>query len=197
MPGVQTYPSVDEIDRRERDLRNQVAQRAVRQLSEIEGTNDVHVRDILPADDLDQDDSNNDNSWNGTNREWIQSGMSADQFNQTYEVDASNKGEDKVIGIFAFSNVSGAPLTTAIQFEDGTGSIFERAQVQEVFARSDDTVALLEEPIIINTTEDVTIKQWCNNAGTDKVVFHGAVAEKKGNTLGARQTATGRPTPGR
>lgn len=197
MPGVQTFPTMEEVDNEEGALKQELRNRAQKQLSEIGSKNDVHVRDLLPEADLDQDDANNVNGWNGTDREWVQSGLTGDQLEQVYEIDATGNAEKKIIGIFAFSNISANPLTSQVVFEDGTGSRFERAQVQEVFHRDEQTIALLEEPIIINATEDAVIFQWPTGDGTDNVVYHGAVAEKMGNTLGERQPTQGAAVPGR
>lgn len=197
MPGVQTFPAQNEIDNQEARLKAELAERAVSQISEIGTENDVHIRDILPEADFDQDDADNDNGWNGQDREWIQSGLTADQLNQVYEIDPNNKAENKLVGIIAFSNIQGTPLSSEIVFRDGTGSVFERAQVQEVFNRAEDTIALLNEPIIVNATERVQIDQWPTAGGDDKVVYHGAVAEKMGNTLGERSPAQGTAVTGR
>lgn len=194
MPGVQTYPTVAEIDQAEATLKDELQNRAVNQISEIQNDDSIHVRDILPEADL---NVGADNGWNGTDREWTQTGLAGSAVEEVYSVEPNNRAENKVIGIYAFSNVAASPLTSEIIFEDGTGSVFERAQVEEVFARTDDTVAVMEEPIILNATDTATISQWATSAGDDEVVYHGAVAEKKGNTLGERQTQQGTPVPGR
>lgn len=197
MPGVQTFPTQSEIDAAEANLKDELRSRAANQVSEIQSEQNVHIRDILPSADLDQDGTNNVNTWNGTDREWVQGGLGADQLEQVYEIDSDNKADKKVIGIFAFSNIAGSPLTSEIVFSDSTGSVFERAQVQEVFNRAEETVALMEQPIIVNASEDIIIEQWPTAAGTDEVIYHGAVAEKKGRTLGERQVPQGTPVPGR
>lgn len=197
MPGVQTFPTQSEIDNQEQSLKQELVNRAPNQISEIQNESDVHIRDILPEADLDQDHTDNDNGWNGTDRQWIQSGLTADQLEQVYEIDPNNKAENKLIGFMAFSNINGTPLTSEIVFRDGTGSVFERAQVQEVFTRGENTIALMEQPIIVNASESIFIDQWPTGAGDDQVVYHGAVAEKVGNTLGERQPQQGAAVPGR
>lgn len=186
MPGLMTTADKDDIQQAERRTVQELRQRASRQISGVDSPNDAHVRDILPNEDLDVDDADNDNGWNGSNREWLQAGMTADQLNQVYEIDSSGQAEDKVFGIFAVSSIAADVITSEIVFEDGTGSRFERLMFDEAQTLSEGEYALFRNPIIFNEGKDGYVYQWAKNAGDERLVYHGAVAEKPGTTLGVR-----------
>ena len=187
MPGVYIAPSQSQIHQEEQRLRSNLADRATRQIADIETRDDVHVRDILPEEDLDVDDNSNVNGWNGTDREWLQAGLTADQLEQVYEIDSGNNADNKIIGIVAVSNISNDPSTSEIVFEAGTGGRFERLQMQGIETETTGEFALLTDPVIFNAEEDGVIYQWPTTGGDDNVVYHGAVAESKENTLARRR----------
>lgn len=192
MPGLLTEATVEDIKQAEERLVNELRRRAKRDLSGVSSDEDVHIRDVLPNVDL---QSGDDNGWNGTDREWVQSGLSAGSLEEVYTIDASDRMEGKVFGVFAISFASADPLTTEIVFEDGTGSRFERLMVQEAQTMTEGFYALLRNPIIFNEGKDAVVYQWPNSAGQDRVIYHGAIAEKAGTELGTRsqgeQAATG------
>lgn len=194
MPGLLTEADRTDIIQAEEDLVAEVQNRAKAQIEGVNTNADVHVRDILPSEDLDNDQGSNVNTWTNTNREWIQSGLSADTLNQVYEIDASNRADEKVIGIFALSSTAADPITTEIDFEDGTGSRFERLMFQENQTFTEGDLALLRNPIVFNEGKDAIIYQWTNDSGSDQVIYHGAVAEKAGTTLGTRSQNESAPT---
>lgn len=186
MPGLLTEARKQDIQQAEERMVQELQSRAQRQLKGVNSPNDVHVRDILPNEDLDADDANNDNGWTDTNREWLQSGLTADQLNQVYELDATDRAEDKVIGIFAISSIAADPITSEIVIEDGTGSRFERLMFQEAETFAEGDLALMRNPVIFNEGKDAVIYQWPYQDGDEKLIYHGAVAEKAGTTLGTR-----------
>lgn len=195
MPGLLTEADKDDLREAEDDLVRELRQRAQQQLEGVNNPNEVHVRDILPNEDLDNDDTNNVNTWTNTNREWVQSGLTADQLEQVYEIDASNRADNKVIGIYAISSAATSPITTEIVFEDGTGSRFERLMFQEAETFTEGDIALMRNPIVFNEGKDGIIHLWPNDSGTERLILHGLVAEKAGTTLGTRsQTDTGSAT---
>ena len=183
MPGVKSSPPQREIDRYEQELKRHISQMAVKQFSEVSGTDGIHVRDILPEEDF---QSGADNAWDGNTRYWAQNGLDAGARNEVYEIDSDDRADRKLIGIFALSHVQNATISSEVGFDDGTGTRFERVNVQEVLNRDDDPVALLKQPIIFNATQEGSIYQWATEAGDDQIVYHGAVAEKAGRTLGER-----------
>lgn len=142
------------------------------------------VRESLPNEDL---SSGTDNGWNGTQREWEQLGLSADAENVVYNIDSNNEAQDKVIVFYGFANVASDPLTTEVQFNDGTGATFARfnAEPTEVVDVSDFVV--YDRPIVYGSTEDGDVVQWPNSAGDDKVIHLAKVAEPLGNTLSTRE----------
>lgn len=194
MPGLLTTAEPSDLMDAEERLVRELRRRAKQQIEGVNSDGDVHVRDILPDEDLDQDDANNVNTWNGTNREWVQSGLTADQLNQVYEIDSDNNADKKLIGIFAVSSVATDVITNEIVFEDGTGSRFERLQFQEAQTVNEGEYALMRNPIIFNEGKDATIFQWAEQDGTDRLIYHGAVAEKAGTTLGTRSQTENSPT---
>lgn len=194
MPGLLTEARKQDLQQAEEQLVSELESRAQRQLKGVNGPDDVHVRDILPNEDLDADDANNDNGWNEDTREWIQSGLTADQLNQVYELDSTDRAEDKVVGIFAVSSIAADPITSEIVIEDGTGSRFERLMFQEAETFADGDIALFRNPIVFNEGKDAVVYQYPYQDGDEKLVYHGAVAEKAGTTLGTRSQSESAPT---
>lgn len=194
MPGLFTVADTDDLKQAEERVERELRNRAKNQIEGVNSDGEMHVRDLLPDEDLDQDDDNNVNGWNGTDREWVQSGMTGNQLNQIYEIDSSGNAEDKLIGIFAISSIATDILTTEITLEDGTGSRFERLQFQEAQTLNDGEYALMRNPVIFNEGKDANIYQYPDQDGDDKVVYHGLVAEKAGTTLGTRSQTEGSAT---
>lgn len=185
MPGVLTEADKNDLKAAEDSMVSELQKRAQQQISGVNAPGDVHIRDILPNEDFDADDGSNNNGWS-SNREWLQSTLSADTLNQVYEIDSTNRAEEKIIGIFAISTVSADPITTEIVFEDGTGGRFERLMFQEAMTFTEGDYALMRNPVIFNEGKDSVIFQWTNDSGADRLIYHGAVAEKAGKTLGTR-----------
>lgn len=194
MPGLVTTADVSDLQQAEERLVSELRQRAKQQIEGVSTDGDVHVRDILPPEDLDQDDTNNTNGWNGTDREWVQSGLTADQLEQVYEIDSANNAEGKIVGIFAVSTTATNPITNEIVFEDGTGARFERLMFQEAQTITEGEYALMRNPIIFNQGKDAVIFQETDTDGTAQVVYHGAVAEQAGTTLGTRSQTENAPS---
>lgn len=193
MPGLTAEATAQEYKRAEEDLYQEMVNRAQRQISGVQGGKDVHVRDILPDEDL---ESGADNGWNGTDHVWLQSGLSADANNETYEIDPDAKADGKLIGFYAIEAQQADPNTTELTFEDGTGSQFERLMFQEAHGNGNATevVALMRNPIIIDEGMRAVIQQWADNAADDELIFHGLVVEKAGTTLGTRSQGESAPT---
>lgn len=184
MPGLITTAEKADVQSAEENVVQEVRNRAKRQISGVNGNSDVHVRDILPDEDL---ESGADNGWSGDTREWLQGGLSVDTLNETYTIDSGNDMEGKVVGIMALSSFASSPITTEITFEDGTGSTFERLQFQEALTYDDGEYALLRNPIVIDEGKDAVINQYSDtDASDDNLIFHGVIAEKAGTTLGTR-----------
>lgn len=194
MPGLFAEATPSDYRDAEERLVREVAKRAQQQISGVNGEGDVHVRDVLPNEDF---GSGGDNSWNGTNRVWLQGGLSVDTLNETYTIDSDGDAEGKIIAIYAVEAQSSDPNTTEIAFEDGTGSRFERLAFQEAHAtgNAEHVAALLRNPIIFNEGKDGIISQWSDaDAVDDELIFHGVVAEKAGTTLGTRSQGESAPT---
>lgn len=177
--GVFVAAQPADINNAERAARQLVEQLAVQNISDISTAEDAHVRQILPNEDL---ESGADNGYNGTDRVFEQTGLSADTVNEVYEIDSNLKADDKVVAIFAITNVSADPKTTELVFESGTGGIIERQNIQGLLTDPEDTL-LFADPLVLGATQDGVINQYAESAGDDGVVYHGVVAEPTGNTI--------------
>lgn len=182
MPGVKTLPPRTEIENEEERMKDALRDKAVDQLSEVSNPDAIHVRDILPDADL---DSGSDNGWGGSTRLFEQAGMSTLSENHIYTIDPDNAAENKLVGVFAIGS-KGDPDATEIIFKDNTGSVIERAQVEEVLSRDEEEVALLKNPILVGVDETVEVHLYSDGGSDDNVTLHGATAEKRGKTLGER-----------
>lgn len=188
MPGLYTVAELSDIKAAENRLVSELRQRAKRQIEGVNSDGDVHVRDILPDEDL---ESGADNGWNGTDRDWAQDGLTALTLNEIYTLDSRAKMENKIMGIFAVSSIASDIITNEIVMEDGTGSTFERLQFEEAQTISSGEYALLRNPIIFNEGKDGVLYAYPSVAGSEQLVFHGAIAEKTGTTLGTRSEQEG------
>jgi len=177
--GVFVAAQPADINNAERAARQLVEQIAVQNISDISTAEDAHVRQILPNEDL---ESGADNGYNGTDRVFEQTGLSADTVNEVYEIDSDLKADDKVVAIFAVTNVSADPKTTELVFESGTGGIIERQNIQGLLTDPEDTL-LFADPLVLGATQDGVINQYAESAGDDGVVYHGVVAEPTGKTI--------------
>jgi uncharacterized membrane protein len=177
--GVFVAAQPADINNTELAVRSLVEQLAIENISDVGDDEDVHVRQILPNEDL---QSGDDNGYNGTDRVFEQTGLAADTVNETYEVDSDLKADDKVVAIFGVTNVAADPKTTELVFESGTGGIIERQNIQGLLTDPEDTL-LFTDPLVFGATQDGVINQYTESAGDDGVVFHGVVAEPTGKTI--------------
>jgi len=186
MPGLFSEATPSDYKQQEQNVVSEVVRRAQEQISGVNTQSDVHVRDILPSEDL---GSGADNGWGGDTRVWLQGGLSVDTLNETYTIESDGDMEGKVLAIYAIEAQQPDPATTEITFEDGTGSRFERLAFQESHATGNAQYvsALLRNPIIFNEGKDGKIAQWADaDVVDDELILHGVVAEKAGTTLGTR-----------
>lgn len=191
MPGLYTVTEPTDIKAAEERLVSELRQRAKRQIEGISGDTQVHIRDILPDEDL---ESGADNGWNGTDRDWAQDGLTALTQNEVYTIDPNEKMEGKIIGFFAISSIATEILTNEVILEDGTGSTFERLQFEEARTLSQGEYALMRNPVIINAGKEALIHLYPDSAGDEQIVLHGAIAEKAGRTIGTRSEVENAPT---
>lgn len=176
--GILTDPTVADINEIENRVRNAITQLAVSDIQSITGRDQVVVRDLLPDQDL---ETTSDNGWTDTDNKWETTGFTADQFSDAYGIDSTARAENKIIAIYAISNVAANPVTTEIQFETGSGAPFEQLQVEGMLT-DEEVIGLLADPIIYGADQDGTIRQYQTGAA-DEVVYHGVVAEQKGSTF--------------
>lgn len=177
--GLLTAQTPQDLAAFESAVRKTVEQMALSGIADVETVQDVHTRNILPSEDL---ESGADNGWNGDDREFVQDGLSADQMNEVYDLNSNGRLDEKVLGIFGVTSLAANPVTTQIQFESGTGGIFERLQVEGVYTEENVT-GILANPVIFGATQDGVISQWAKAAGDDQLVYHAVIAETEGETL--------------
>lgn len=176
--GILADPTASDMSRQEKRIRNAVQSLAQRDISEVSSADDVAVRDLVPAEDL---ESGADNGWDGSARQWDQSGLTADSVNETYQVDSGAKADSKVVAIFAVSNLAADPSTTELIFESTTGGTFERLQTEGLIT-DEEVTGLIADPIVLRADQDAVISQY-STATSDQLILHGAVAEPTGQTL--------------
>lgn len=164
---------------------------AVRQMDAVAGEDDVTVRDLLPAEDF---GSGADNGWNGDDREWVQSNLTADAVNEVYEIDNRGKAQNKVIVIYGVSNLSADPSTTELELATGSGGTIDKAQIESMLL-DDEVRGLLTNPYFFGVNEAATLKQYVTDT-SDELVYHGVVAEQDGNTLEASDRFLRSVSPG-
>lgn len=191
MPGLYTVAEATDIKAAEERMVSELRQRAKKQIEGVNSDSEVHIRDILPDEDL---ESGSDNGWNGTDRDWEQSGLTALSLNEVYTLDSTAKMEGKVLGIFAISSIASDILTNELVLEDGTGSTFERLQFEEARTISQGEYALMRNPVIFNEGKDGVIYLYPDGAGDEQIVLHGAIAEQAGRTIGTRSQNESAPT---
>lgn len=177
--GILIDPTPAQINRVEENVRQLLQTLAIRQLEGVDGVDDVDVRDLIPSEDL---DSGADNGWTTGTREWTQTTLTADAFNETYTIDAdTGLAENKVVALIVVSNNAASPTTTEVRFDTGTGGTFERLQIEGLLT-DEEVLGLIADPIV-NLPDQVTVINQYVTGTSDALVLSGAVAEKTSTTL--------------
>lgn len=176
--GILIDPTASQIGSAESRVRQTVQAIAVSELASVNSPQDVTTRNLLPNEDL---DSGADNGWNGTDREFTQTGLTAG-LNEVYQIQSGGAAQDKAIAILAVSNLASHPITSELTFQNATGGTFERLHTESLLLDSEVT-GLLADPIIVKPDQDAVINQYAKEAGDDQVVYHGVVSESTNNTL--------------
>lgn len=141
------------------------------------------VREILPNEDL---ESGADNGWNGSDRDWVQQGLSADQTQTVYNINSNGAAQNKVIVFYGIANVASDPLTTEIEYQDGTSATFFRLNSELLELTDVSDYVIFNNEIVYGSTEDGDLIQWADAGGDDHVVYLAKVAEPLGETLSSR-----------
>lgn len=212
MPGLFAHRSASDYKQAEQNLARELEQRAINQIEGVNSPDDMHLRDILPSEDLEPGADQSGDGWVSAvddHRVWLQGDMSQADLMHAYNINASGRAEGKVIGVYAISAQADDPATTEVEFRDGTGSIYERVAFQEAHHRGTDVVpvqALMRNPVIFNEGHDGEIHQFSDDESTtqaagnaadfrgDELAYHGFVAEKAGTTLGTRSQTESTPS---
>lgn len=175
--GILTAPSPRDIEIVERRVENVAARLAVQNVSDIDNLSEVAIRDLIPQLDL---ESGADNS--ALENRWLQDTLTADALNETYTIDHDARAQDKVIVVFAISNVAASPATTEVRVENNQGGVFEILQVQGLLT-DEEVLGLLNDPIISATSNQNFAFEQFVTATSDELVFHGKVAEEAGTEI--------------
>lgn len=162
----------------------QTAQGLANTITGVSGPNQALIREILPDQDL---ESGGDNGWNGTDREWVQSGLTGGQTQTVYNIDSNQNAQDKVLVIYGLANVASDVLSTGVEFQDGTGATFARFNTQQLEIAEISDYIIFDEDIVFGSTEDGDLIQWPNADGADAMIYMAKVAEPLGDTLSTRE----------
>jgi hypothetical protein len=176
--GLLPAQTPQDLARMEQQVRQTIERMAAQNLPDANSQQDIFIRNLLPSEDL---ESGADNGWNGTDQQFIQSGLSSGM-NETYDINSNGDLDEKILGIVGITSLAADPVTTQIEFESGTGGVFERLQIEGIYTEENVT-GLLANPIIFGATQDGLIKQYAKGSGDDQLVFHAAIAETEGETL--------------
>lgn len=181
-------PTKEQVVQAQQRATNRASQLAD-SITGVTGPQQALVREVLPDSDL---EDGADNGWNGTDNEWVQSGLTADSTNTVYSVNSNANAQDKVIVFYGLANVASDPLTTEVQFLDGTGATFYRLNTELLEVTEVSDFVVFDQDIVYGSTEDGDIVQWPDAAGDDNLVYLAKVAEPLGETLSTRERPTSR-----
>lgn len=176
-------PTQDDIVRAQQEAISE-AQRLADTITGVSGPEQALIREILPDADLGTTPTN---TWADTDREWVQSGLTADQVEDVYDIDSNTEAQDKVLVFYGVFNTADDVLTTEVTFQDGTGATFARFNTEPLNIVEISDVLLFDELIVYGSTEDGTVNQWVDADGTDQMVYLAKIAEPLGQTLATRE----------
>lgn len=171
----------------------QAAQRAMRMAFdskkiEARGKDNVVVRPVLPAKDL---DSGTDNGWSTTEewqQDWSAGSATADAYNQAYDINSSGRAEDKVLVFYGLTHNSATVDTRQVRFLRGnnaTEGVDTETNI-EPLESDEESRGLLTEFIEYGADADGQIEQYIDAANDGKrLVYHGWVAEAVGENISA------------
>lgn len=175
---------------RERQLAQEVGSLALESSSiDIDGVQNLVVRDILPQQDLDAG-GDNGATYDGTGNElWVQdlsSSGSDNSYNEAYQVDSGSQAEDKIIGVMGISALHSDLQTRQLRFSLGQGG--NQGVKREVNIESMETDeegrAMFLTDLMFDAKEHGTIEHYQETATDgERLVYHGYVAEPVGETL--------------
>lgn len=194
MSGILTDVTTKRWMQRETKLARDVGQLAINSKSiEVDNPNNLVVRDILPADDLNSGANNawNDTSEANTTEEWQQdwatgTGTSTDAYNEAYTIDSSSNAEDKIIGFMGLSVLHPNNETHQVRFQmgqSGNQGVKREFNIESLETDRESRAMFLTD-VIYDAKEHGTVDFYneANNDG-DRVILHGYVAEAVGETL--------------
>jgi len=185
MPEINSIiaPTPDQVLRAQANATD-VARNLAHTITGVSGPDQGVIREIIPSADLASGAGNN---WADSDRDWVQGGLAADSLQETYTISSTGAAENKVLVFYGMYNVASDVLTTEVVFEDGTGAAFARFNAESLEIAEVGDFILFDEPIVYGATEDGSLNQWPDAAGTDHLVYMVRVAEPIGNTVTQRQ----------
>lgn len=176
--GHNIDPTSTDIGQKEVTARNTLESRYTSErASEVNGPQDVHVRDLNPGLDF---ESGSDNTDAVDDSQFIQSGLTSGD-NVVYDIDSDAKMDNKMMVIVALT-IRGTQDLVEVRFRTSPGGVFERVMVQGGYTDEEATV-LLQNPIYYGLGDDGSILHEMAAGGDSEVIYHGFVAEKSGSEL--------------
>lgn len=187
--SVKTAPEPPGLFLQWEEEETEVAKKIGRQAIEsdeiaVDGREDLVVRNILPALDL---EPGGDNGWGGDKQEWAQHwtpDANLGRFNEAYEIDSDGRAEGK---IFAFYGVSFSPLKAVAEWARFTAPDSESVYAERIFdvgrfPSPEYTRMMFTTPVVFGPNESGTIEHHLGDTGLERVEYHGWVAEPVGVT---------------
>lgn len=192
MSGILTQVTEQRWMQRETSLAEQVGEIALASSSiEVESAENLVVRDILPAQDL---NSGEDNGWSddtedNPSEEWRQdwgTDGTADEYNHAYSIDSGGLNEDKAIGFMGLTVLHSDNTTRQLRFEAGQGGNqgVKREFNIESLETAEESRAMFLQPVLYDAKEHGLVDFYQSEVSDgDRVILHGYVAEAVGETL--------------
>lgn len=157
---------------------------------DLGGAQDLVVRDILPHEDL---QSGAQNGWNGTVERWVQdwnASGTADAYNEAYEVDSSNRAEEKIIAFSSITLLDGNPVVEQVRFgagTDGTQGVRRWFNVQSM-QNDEEARGWMADAVIFGANADGNVEEYIDaKSDGHHTVYGGVVAEAVGKTISEPQ----------
>lgn len=190
MSGILTDVPTQRWMQRQRGLAQDVGELALESSRiDIDGVQDLVVRDILPQQDFDAGGELG-NTVNGTgNEEWLQdlsSSGSNNSYNEAYKIDSNSQAEDKIIGIMGVSFLHSDIQTRQLRFKLGSsGNQGVKREVNVESVETDDEArGMFLTDVVFDANEHGTVEMYSSTANDgNRMVLHGYVAEPVSETL--------------
>lgn len=144
------------------------------------------VRGILPAEDLDSGDENGWADGGEWRQDWTSGGATAGQYNQAYKIDSNGRAEEKVVGFYGVSSMSTTVDARQLRFGSGTSGVqgvLHDANI-EPMANDEESRALLMNDVVYGPEQKGNVAVYLDAVNDGKrLALHGFVAEPEGRAF--------------